>query len=214
MDDMGRPLKYLCRCTNPQDSGIYCEERNYCFSAPCQNGGSCHNKLNGFTCDCSDSWAGITCSNPVKAILKIDTNEIDFKTINHDQTGTKISLHTVNPFHKSNLIGEVINKHLKASMSCLDDEARCKNGGLCVRTEDNSNEFSCKCKPNYSGKTCEIFNICSTKPCRNDGQCQLKTPTSFECKCQPGYFGYVCEKVLYYIQLQIESSSFFKIFSL
>ena len=32
-----------------------------CQSIPCQNGGSCNNLFNNFTCDCSDRFEGDVC---------------------------------------------------------------------------------------------------------------------------------------------------------
>lgn len=35
-----------------------------CVSNPCQNGGICKDKINGFTCNCTDNWMGLTCEKP------------------------------------------------------------------------------------------------------------------------------------------------------
>jgi hypothetical protein len=69
MDDKGVPRGYICRCTNPQDSGAFCEDRNFCFSNPCLNGGSCANKLNGYSCKCTSHWTGFNCNIPSNVIV-------------------------------------------------------------------------------------------------------------------------------------------------
>lgn len=32
-----------------------------CESQPCQNNGICHDRLNGFYCECPSFWEGVTC---------------------------------------------------------------------------------------------------------------------------------------------------------
>ena len=34
---------------------------NECSSAPCQNGGSCEDEEDGYTCECADGWTGAEC---------------------------------------------------------------------------------------------------------------------------------------------------------
>ena len=34
---------------------------DYCYSEPCQNGGTCENGDDGFTCICPPGWQGETC---------------------------------------------------------------------------------------------------------------------------------------------------------
>ena len=41
--------------TKPADS------TNECSSSPCQNGGTCVNRYNGFLCTCSAGYSGLTC---------------------------------------------------------------------------------------------------------------------------------------------------------
>lgn len=69
MDDKGIPRGYICRCTNPQDSGAFCEDRNFCFSNPCLNGGSCSNTLNGYACKCTTHWTGFNCNIPANVVV-------------------------------------------------------------------------------------------------------------------------------------------------
>ena len=34
-----------------------------CATSPCQNGGSCTDQVNGYTCDCVDGYDGPNCEN-------------------------------------------------------------------------------------------------------------------------------------------------------
>lgn len=37
------------------------------------------------------------------------------------------------------------------------------------------------------------INVCSSNPCRNDGQCYPASPTDYTCSCVNGYTGKECE---------------------
>ncbi|VDK46708.1 unnamed protein product [Cylicostephanus goldi] len=68
--------------------------------------------------------------------------------------------------------------------------------GVCVDMAPDSNNFLCKCNPQYTGTNCEtrISGPCDSNPCLNDGVCKpdyvLKTYT---CECVAGYSGKKCE---------------------
>eukprot|EP00058_Branchiostoma_floridae_P011529 XP_002597017.1 hypothetical protein BRAFLDRAFT_215849 [Branchiostoma floridae] len=39
------------------------KDANECSSDPCQNGATCHDELNSYTCACVAGWEGIHCNN-------------------------------------------------------------------------------------------------------------------------------------------------------
>ena len=41
---------------------IIVSEINECFSSPCDNGGKCSDRLNGFRCSCLAGYTGDTCN--------------------------------------------------------------------------------------------------------------------------------------------------------
>ena len=49
-------MKLKFWCTNH-----VCLETNECDSTPCENGGSCSDKINSFQCTCQDGYTGNTC---------------------------------------------------------------------------------------------------------------------------------------------------------
>ena len=54
---------YCCSCPGGF-SGSYCEnDLNTCRSSPCQNGGTCINGVNGFTCTCLREYIGLFCES-------------------------------------------------------------------------------------------------------------------------------------------------------
>lgn len=70
----------------------------------------------------------------------------------------------------------------------------CRNGGTC--NEDIKGDFSCACKPGFTGVHCESqlgVRLCEQSPCRNDGVCLAVTETEYKCDCQPGWSGKNCE---------------------
>uniref|UniRef100_K1QKZ4 Putative fat-like cadherin-related tumor suppressor-like protein n=1 Tax=Magallana gigas TaxID=29159 RepID=K1QKZ4_MAGGI len=48
-------------CGNLKNYGVGCEDINECASNPCQNGGTCFNNINSFSCSCPGHVYGTTC---------------------------------------------------------------------------------------------------------------------------------------------------------
>jgi len=186
---------YICECMNKMDSGQFCEERNYCASSPCYNGGTCSNTFNGFECKCSEAWRGFNCR--YRALIQQPTS--DSPEIASQQTTP-----TYSPLPQTTSYQYMTTKKIPftqevtipkyASSDCLSYGKQCKNGGRCVKL---GYVYTCQCMPGYSGTTCENYegDICSrTNPCLNSGKCTAKTPLTFECECGVQYEGARCEK--------------------
>ena len=55
---------YICNCNSGWE-GANCDQNiNECSSNPCQNGGTCTDGINGFTCVCTAQWSGPFCQTP------------------------------------------------------------------------------------------------------------------------------------------------------
>jgi Notch 1 len=190
MDDKGVPRGYICRCTNPADSGTYCEDRNYCFSNPCMNGGTCVNGLNGYTCRCMGAWAGINCNLPLAmAPVTLSTASTPPHSQPQSPPPPPPPLKFTLPPSKF-----ASTSTLAAAPSCFDEGRRCLNGGSCLKYDEETN-YSCKCPIGYSGTRCEAYDPCAINPCLNDGTCLFKPPSFYECNCTSQYYGYQCEKL-------------------
>ncbi|XP_008308736.1 EGF-like repeat and discoidin I-like domain-containing protein 3 isoform X2 [Cynoglossus semilaevis] len=77
----------------------------------------------------------------------------------------------------------------------------CQNGGTCV-TGVGEDPFICICVDGFGGDTCNLTDTgpCSPNPCKNDGLCEVITPTrrgdvfsEYICKCQSSFEGVHCQ---------------------
>lgn len=73
----------------------------------------------------------------------------------------------------------------------------CLNDGLCVSvpgvTEGAS--YNCSCTDGYFGSNCQFFDICTTMPCENGGECftDQSNLNRFICVCPDSFTGQLCE---------------------
>ncbi|CAG2257520.1 unnamed protein product [Mytilus edulis] len=66
-DRRGSTQNYDCIC--PGYTGKLCDsEINECLSNPCQNGATCTDEVNGYSCGCTSGFSGVTCHLDVSDI--------------------------------------------------------------------------------------------------------------------------------------------------
>ncbi|KXJ04239.1 Fibropellin-1, partial [Exaiptasia diaphana] len=66
----------------------------------------------------------------------------------------------------------------------------CQNNGVCT---DLINDYSCACKPGWTGKQCDTdIDECQSNPCTH-GECKNGV-NDYTCTCKPGYEGKNCDK--------------------
>ncbi len=55
-------MGYTCNCTGTGFSGDHCEINiDECASNPCENGGTCTDKINNYVCNCYQGYEGKNC---------------------------------------------------------------------------------------------------------------------------------------------------------
>ncbi|XP_036344746.1 protein eyes shut-like [Rhagoletis pomonella] len=150
------------------------------MSNPCQNGGHCRDRNNGYTCTCQPGYLGINCEIDV-AVCKTGTGA---RCQNGGECiegpGLEFSCECTAGWH-GRICQEEINE-------C--ESAPCQNGGVCV---DKLASYVCACPMGYTGNNCEEeILICADNPCQNNALCLMEEgiPT---CYCVPDYHGEKCE---------------------
>uniref|UniRef100_A0A8C6KDV2 Delta-like protein n=1 Tax=Nothobranchius furzeri TaxID=105023 RepID=A0A8C6KDV2_NOTFU len=167
------PDEYHCAC--PQGfSGKNCEIAEHaCVSAPCANGGVCHEGSSGYECQCPPGWEGPTCTSNLDECASGPCA----------QGGTCINLE--DGF-------ECVCPPQWEGKTCQIDfnscHGQCQNGATCKVWG-----YHCQCPPGFVGPNCEIQrNKCDSRPCQNGGHCRAVSD-SFVCECPAEFGGQLCE---------------------
>ncbi|XP_071447350.1 protein jagged-1b-like [Hetaerina americana] len=171
---------FRCVC-DPGYTGQYCHENiNDCKLNPCQNGGTCVDKVNSFQCICKEGWEGNICSQ--------NKNECE-----------------PNPCRNN---GTCIDGIADYVCSCRDgwkgktcnlkdshcDQRTCRNGGTC---QDLGDTYVCRCTEDWEGTTCHIAktHACKSDPCLNGATCvNTGGGDQYSCICKEGFEGNHCEQ--------------------
>ncbi|XP_014252915.1 protein jagged-1b isoform X2 [Cimex lectularius] len=169
---------FRCSCEAGY-TGKFCHENiNDCKRNPCQNGGTCVDKINSFQCICREGWEGDLCT--------INTDDCNSNPCQHN--GTCVDLTADFQCEcKSGWKGKTCSlRHGHCDFST------CLNGGTC---QDLGHTFLCRCPPFWDGSVCHLakINVCKSNPCENGGTC-VNTGTTYTCICQEGYEGAHCER--------------------
>lgn len=131
-------------------------EESQCDSATCQNGGTCHERGDGFLCECGASWEGNTCAVGqffcqlcCVFLLFADCWIWNFggQTPNYNL----VVMTTSNVDNGGNSASSFVLFLCPAARnsSCLPNP--CENGGTCTVHADT---FRCICKEGWEGTTC------------------------------------------------------------
>ncbi|XP_065915266.1 uncharacterized protein [Dysidea avara] len=153
----------------------------YCMPNPCDNGGTCTDISDNFTCTCPTPLSGRIC-------------EVDLED----------NCQPVNPCANNGTCVDMINDIMCTCTAgftandCsvnIDDcvNITCSGNGACM---DLINDFQCNCSSGFTGELCDtVFNPCDNVDCSNGGTCNVVDNT-FSCTCVDGYTGSTCETVV------------------
>eukprot|EP00058_Branchiostoma_floridae_P013772 XP_002599260.1 hypothetical protein BRAFLDRAFT_64392 [Branchiostoma floridae] len=188
-----------------------------CESSPCQNNGTCEDRVNGYTCDCytgyegphceeeSDWCADNPCRNGGTCISSAQISNFVCQCgdgFHGDTCDIDIDECLSQPCLNHGTCIDVVNGYQcrchpgYSGTECQTDKDLCKdnpchNNGTCV---DLGLDFKCLCGDNRGGELCEDeADACTRQPCQNGGTCTFSEDGSYNCTCGPGYAGFHCE---------------------
>ena len=161
-------------------TGTNCEINiDDCDGNVCQNGGTCVDGINTYTCKCPPNWTGRYC------LENVDECALNNPCQNHGtcrDTEGGYECICVNGFQGPN---------------CEEDKDDCevnpcKNGGTCV---DKVGKYECVCPHGKTGLLCHLDDQCVINPCQPGARCDTNKVTGLRtCTCPPGLRGEKCNE--------------------
>ncbi|XP_072051703.1 uncharacterized protein [Amphiura filiformis] len=146
-----------------------------CNPNPCQNGGSCSDGVDSYTCSCTDGYTGTTCNTNID---DCNPNPCQNEGSCSDGVGSYTCSCT------DGYTGTTCNTNID---DCIPNP--CQNGGRC---SDGVDSYTCSCTDGYTGTTCNTnIDDCNPNPCQNGGSCSDGVD-SYTCSCTDGYTGTTC----------------------
>ncbi|XP_072538089.1 protein crumbs homolog 2b isoform X2 [Salminus brasiliensis] len=151
-----------------------------CVSSPCQNGGTCVDKVEDYECICPNDpliYVGRNCELLYDACVHVNCSNCIAApgTVNY-------TCQCAEGF---------------GGPDCTLDINECESSpctGVQSHCVDEVNGYSCYCPSGYSGDDCQTHvRDCSNDPCFNNATC-VWAPTGYECRCAPGFQGSHCEQ--------------------
>uniref|UniRef100_A0A8B9TR66 Sushi, nidogen and EGF like domains 1 n=1 Tax=Anas platyrhynchos TaxID=8839 RepID=A0A8B9TR66_ANAPL len=202
-----RPCLNGGKCIEDCFTGKRCHvDVDECLSHPCQNGATCINGVNSFSCQCLPGFRGASCETEE---LPCETKVCQNGGTCQEANGTAACMcqpgyaggdcetggrwwQDRRPQWWGQGRGRLQPTPLlvlpcgpRVPGACLSSP--CQNGGSCLELEQG---YACDCQEGYGGQDCrdKLSEGCE---CRNGGSCLEGNVTI--CQCLPGYFGLLCE---------------------
>ncbi|XP_038057449.1 adhesion G protein-coupled receptor E2-like [Patiria miniata] len=153
---------------------VYSTDIDECMNHLCQNGATCVDGINEYSCNCDSGFKGTLCAEVHYCFSAPCRNGGNCE----DGTGT---------FMCTCMAGY-------EGLQCEIDtdecsSSPCQNGGACSDAVDG---YTCHC-PGYEGAQCQTeIDECASNPCSQYGNCD-NLVDAYACHCLPGYVGVHCE---------------------
>ncbi|XP_050991349.1 fibulin-7 [Labeo rohita] len=178
-----------------------CKDIDECLSSPCANGGTCTDKVNGFSCVCAKGWAGPICQSPTPTFFVTMANTSPVSAgaaatssfpLTHTSALTRSSRcsQVQGTTHCTCEPGFTISAHDNSVCTDIDECKLFHNGQagrLCLHTCVNTaGGYRCTCPAGYNmtrdGRNCKDIDECSTRQnnCTREQLC-INTYGGFQC---------------------------------
>uniref|UniRef100_A0A4W4HLJ4 Slit homolog 1a (Drosophila) n=1 Tax=Electrophorus electricus TaxID=8005 RepID=A0A4W4HLJ4_ELEEL len=175
---------YSCSCPLGFE-GSNCEiNTDECEDNDCENGATCKDGVNNYTCLCAPYYTGEMCE-------EIEDICAPGRSPCKQQSTCLITAMGPKCVCAPGYVGD------DCSINYNDcQEHKCQNNGECV---DEINGYSCTCTRGYSGQLCEVLpsprSPCDLAECQNEAPCVERAGRAL-CQCLPGFGGPRCEKLV------------------
>ncbi|XP_019645304.1 PREDICTED: fibropellin-1-like [Branchiostoma belcheri] len=156
-------------------------EIDECASNPCQNGATCQDGVNSYTCTCLPGYEGDTCATAIANCAGSPC-----------QNGGTCTDRQFFVGYYCTCPAEYGGTYCEIDLQTIDECASnpCQHAGTCT---DALNSYTCSCAPGYQGTNCETdIDECASNPCQNEGTC-IDLVNSYACSCAAGFQGTNCE---------------------
>ena len=127
-----------------------------CQSQPCQNGGTCVDDIDSYTCNCLPDYTGPNCgTGNIVYDRKVENRVSVINTNGFYEFISSIAISNINI-----ILFYFIDFVILLSLQFLDTHLcrsdPCQNGGSCI---DGENSYTCTCLPKHTGSNCETGKI-------------------------------------------------------
>jgi len=186
-------------------SNVNCENINECATKPCQNGGTCTDGVNSYTCTCVENYSGTNCESfdhcstaPCQngGTCTDGANAAPTKQNCEQMAISQFGASTTHP-------GLIEGSWSWVPHGCSVENAAPTvvnaahwNNAVGVGRKDQgpfqivTGSYTCTCAAGFFGTNCGTnIDECATKPCQNGGIC-TDAVASYTCKCADGYAGF------------------------
>ena len=128
------------------DENNACVDIDDCASDPCQNGGTCTDKVNAFSCACASGYEGDTCVTDINECTT-DTDDCDVNADCANNVGS-YTCTCMDGYHGS-------------GYTCTDWGGTCDNGELIAQSSRTQDDHCGKCDSGFGRNTTYQCEACS-----------------------------------------------------